>query len=258
MVKESMSLKTLQQQFLERLYARDETALAALFSEKHLPAGAQAEIYTRHTFTALSDVLAQHYPAVRAIVGKKFLRSAARAYVGQHPQTGGNLEDYGAGFPAFLADFPAAKKLAYLPDVARLEWLVHESEMAEEKAALQLSDFAMAPEMFLQLRLTLHPSVRLFSSAYPAADLRRVALSEAEEEVSLEQGGQQGMIHKSRGEVKVRLLRKEDFRLLELLRGGGALLAAYEGAAALDPDFDLENALKNHIVQGIFSERGSV
>ena len=41
-----------------------------------------------------------------------------------HPSRSGDLNDYGEDFADFLADYPHARELSYLPDVARLEWLV--------------------------------------------------------------------------------------------------------------------------------------
>ena len=54
-----------------------------------------------------------------------FFGEAARQYIVGHPSLSGDLNDYGGEFAQFLAAYPHAADLPYLPDVARLEWAIN-------------------------------------------------------------------------------------------------------------------------------------
>lgn len=84
------------------------------------------------TLGARAAALAGTYPVCRRLVGDEFFealaRRAARALAAPSP----DLNDYGADLAEFLASFPAARELPYLPDVARLEWALQRARHAAE------------------------------------------------------------------------------------------------------------------------------
>ena len=72
-------------------------------------------------------------------------------------RTGGSIESRasgsaagsaaGAHFPAFLETYPPTAGLAYLPDVARLEWAIEEASTAPDAPPLDLPLFAARHRM---------------------------------------------------------------------------------------------------------------
>jgi hypothetical protein len=77
----------------------------------------------------------------------------ARAYLHAKPSTCGNLYAYGSGFAALLAQFPHAQSLPYLPNLARLEWLVHRAYgAADAKPWDPAGLIAVAPESQGEIR----------------------------------------------------------------------------------------------------------
>ena len=59
----------------------------------------------------------------------------------------------------FVAAFEPAKELAYLPDVAALEWACHSAYFADDAAALDLGKLAQIPsEQYPDLILHTHPA----------------------------------------------------------------------------------------------------
>ncbi|HSS29308.1 MAG TPA: DNA-binding domain-containing protein, partial [Usitatibacter sp.] len=117
-------------------------------------------IYRRNLFANLGNALAATYPVVQRLVGDAFFREAARQYVLAHPSHSGDLNDYGASFAGFLARYPHAATLAYLADVARLEWACHESYGAPDAAPFDLADLArVGADDYPRIRFQLHPSV---------------------------------------------------------------------------------------------------
>src|SRR5205085_2247436 len=116
--------------------------------------------------------LSATYPVVRRLVGAAFFDEAARRHALAVPSTSGDLSRYGVGFAAFLEAYEPARELRYLPDVARLEWALHECDQAADAAGLDLATLAgVAPGEEGRVRLALHPAVRLVASEYPVLSI---------------------------------------------------------------------------------------
>jgi len=140
----------------------------ALYSQAPCEAG--VEVYRRNMMANLGAALAMTFPVVERLVGEVFFREAARRFVLSHPSRSGDLNEYGEAFADFLAAYPHASSLQYLPDVARLEWACHGSEQAADGAALDFAALAaLAPEDYSRIRFSLHPSVRLVRSPHAIA-----------------------------------------------------------------------------------------
>jgi hypothetical protein len=136
------------------------------------------DIY-RNTFVAnATRALRLTYPAVHKLVGDHFFEAAAAAFVAQHPPRSACFDDYGVAFAAFLADFQPALSLAYLADVARLEWAVSRAIHADDVAPLDLARLvALSPEEQERVSFVPHPSVSLLSLAAPADTIWRAVLA---------------------------------------------------------------------------------
>ena len=73
----------------------------------------------------LANALRVSFPAVHRLVGADFFEGAAQIFAREQPPRSADLDAYGAEFPGFLQRFGPASTLAYLADVARLEWAVN-------------------------------------------------------------------------------------------------------------------------------------
>lgn len=141
--------------------------LDAVLSERE-PEDAAMAVYHRTALAARRDALAAAYPVVRRLVGGAFFDEAAARFAFATPSRCGDLHAYGGGFPDFLARYAPARPLEYLPDVARLEWAVHECSRAPDGAALDARALAALPaEVLPRLELPLHPAARLVASPWP-------------------------------------------------------------------------------------------
>jgi hypothetical protein len=105
-------------------------ALLGLIAGDASEAAARLSIYRNNVLSRLAKSLRETFPAVCRLVDERFFDYAAHAYIRTALPTEGRLADYGGSFPAFLAAFPAASGIPYLPDVATLEWCVHRSQRA--------------------------------------------------------------------------------------------------------------------------------
>jgi hypothetical protein len=212
--------------------------LAEVFGEG-VPAGAGLATYRRNMFANLHGALASTYPVVRRLVGEAFFREAAERFARAHPPTSGDLNLYGADFAAFLADYPFARELPYLPDVARLEWACHESFHAGEASALDAAALAaVAQERQGEIRFRLHPAVRLVASAYPVVSIWEANQPERDGTPEISTGAEHVIVRREELAVRLGRVAPAQWRFVAALARGETLEAAVDAAAPdAAPDF---------------------
>tara|TARA_R110000787_G_scaffold16622_25_gene50886 strand:+ start:137101 stop:137898 length:798 start_codon:yes stop_codon:yes gene_type:complete len=162
----------------------EQAAFAAALPAPHLPAPgftsgpAQSHadrrfnIYRNNHVSSLIDVLAAGFPVVRALVGDEFFRAMTAEYIRQHPPRTPVLLAYGETFPDFIASFPPAGSLPYLPDMAKLERAMAESLNAGDADPLTINALAsIDPAALADQRLILHPSARWVESDWPVISI---------------------------------------------------------------------------------------
>jgi hypothetical protein len=228
------TLRELQAGFRAAMVAGDERAVAPEVRADELDAAARLAVYRHHVFTSLTAVLESTYPVVGRLVDPRFFRYAADRYIRAQPPASPCLFEYGASFPDFLAGFPASRHLAYLPDVARLEWAMNAALHAPDTAPIEPAALRALPAV------ALHPSVTLLRSPWPIDAIWRAGQPEATEApVDLQAGGVRLQIWRDHDEAVFRALSPADFACREVLGGAGGLEAAAEAALAAEPDTDL-------------------
>jgi uncharacterized protein len=153
---------------------------ARLFGDSD-PGDQRLSIYRDTCRSVLVNALRLSFPAVQELVGAEFFEGAAERFIDEAPNgVPGSawLNEYGAEFPAFLASFPPAAGIAYLPDVAQLEWAVNRALHAPEAMPLdpaRLADVESASTR-AGVRLVPHGSVTLLSLQSPADAIWRAVL----------------------------------------------------------------------------------
>ena len=145
----------------------DDSAVAQIRAGK-LSATRRLEIYRHNVYTNLRGALRDIYPVTLAIVGEAFFHHAADQFVAAHPSRSGDLNQFGGEWAAFLGSYAHAAELAYLPDVARLEWAWHRAFHAGDAARFDLARLAALPaDEHANLRFRLHPTAQLLTSIFP-------------------------------------------------------------------------------------------
>ena len=149
-----------------------QSGFAAALHQPDAPADVAAHpgfaVYRTNRRNGLINALADLFPVVRALVGDDLFRHCAAAFLADRPPRSPVMIGYGGMFARFLAAFAPAAELPYLPDVAALEFALHEAFHAPDAAPFGLAEFqSLPPEILAGLQLALHPSVRLIASAYP-------------------------------------------------------------------------------------------
>lgn len=251
-----MRLSELQGAFRDHLLGGDASpTLTARVLEDGIPVARRLAVYRNNVGHALMEALGAAYPAVRRLVGEDFFAAVARDYTRAHPPTRGTLIGYGEGFADYLDKLPAAARLPYLADVARLEraWLV--AYHAPDAAPLQASDLAhLPPETLPGLRLRLHPSAQLLATHHPVREIWAVNRQPGPvPAMRLGEDPDYFLIIRPRLEVRIRPLSAGEYTFLRALMDDATLTEAFEAALAVAPDLDLQTHLHRHLTGGSFA-----
>jgi hypothetical protein len=178
----------------------------------------------------------------------------SRAFGKAHPSDNPDLNQFGAGFAAFLAGFAHVADLPYLPDMARLEWLLHRTHYASDAPALDAAQLAgLAPEQFEGMRCALHPGATLFAS-----DWAVVALWEAHQAPDLPFPPEMAapchaVLARPHWKTELRPLAPAEYTALCALAQGDTMAAALDGAFELDDQMDVAAYLRRWIELGLLA-----
>lgn len=251
------SLNELQASLMDALFERQHAVAAHLAADNVDPVR-RIGIYANNLQHSLGAALAAVYPTVHELVGEQFFAGMASRYIRQHPSRSGNLQEFGAWMPDFIAGLEAAASLPYLADVARLDWawhaVFHSVAAPACDAGAALSALAAAPEASrAAAQMRWQPAARLLASAHPVFSIWRwhqLPASERET-LNLEAGAEQLLIYSHAGDVHVMPLDAAEHGLLQAFNAGECLAAAAGAALAADPQFDLAPALARHLANGV-------
>jgi hypothetical protein len=147
----------------------DPAALQGWLSQAAAAAAHGLAAYRGNAGAIAERALAGAYPTVAALVGEESFAMLARDFWRHDAPERGDLGEWGAALPDFIAANAALSSEPYLTESARLDWLVHLASRAtdapEEPPALE----ALADGAAEDLRLLLRPGCALLSSAWPVA-----------------------------------------------------------------------------------------
>ncbi|HQR03395.1 MAG: putative DNA-binding domain-containing protein [Proteobacteria bacterium] len=236
-------MQTCQRRFRDAAFIGDDTAAAALWpliEEAPAVAAARLAVYRRNLMGNLCGALAATYPVVERIVGEDFFKATARAYVRAHPSRSGDLNEYGGAFAEFLATFPPASPLPYLPDVARLEWAVQAVYYAADEPPADLSALACldsGDDEDLVFRVA--GDIARLDSPWPLAELWRVNQPEYDGPLMVDFSlPAQIVVWRWADRVQVEEVTPVSAALFDYLRSGMSLAAAIREVVSVIPDFD--------------------
>jgi hypothetical protein len=231
---------------------------------------ARLGIYRGNLASAWRRALGSSYPVLRRLMGEQDFDGLARAYGRAHPAQDPDLNRFGAGLPAFLEDaIGSGGGDLWLPELARLEWLAHESwyapdapEVSEASADGPVAVLAgLDPAQFEASRAILHPSLRLYSSGWNTAALwlaHQPGEPEAPEAPAPLYGPSHALVLRARWQVTVRETGAAEHTALARLAAGDGFGAAFDAAFDVDEDAEiaawLDGWLKSGVLTGIVRE----
>lgn len=206
------------------------------------------------------------YPVIAQLVGDEFFGALSREYGRAHPSESGDLNRFGDHFAAFLAAFPHAAALPYLPDMARLEWALHRAHYAPGAAAapgmagpsasppLSAADLAaVPPDVIENAALPLSPACVPLAFGWNVVPLW----------LAHQPGGRAfpdemacpsyALVVRPRWKTGVVALGRAGHAALAVLHAEGSFGAALDAAFELDEAFDIGAHLQQWLDNGIFS-----
>lgn len=161
---------------------------------------------------------------VRRLVGGVFFDAAAQAYALRYPSRSGDLNAFGGFFAEFLGAYAPASSLPCLPDVARLEWAVHECAAAADAPSFDFGALRHVPaERHGGLSLRLHPSACLLESPHPVVAIWEANQPARDGRPTRLDGGDRVLVARRGFEPVPRSLPAADWILLEALASGCTL-----------------------------------
>jgi hypothetical protein len=249
------TLRELQSEFLEAILAGN-TGMPA--GERLAPELVAGEYGIARGLAVHADIAEQHYidslrksyPVVHRLVGEDYFGQCAREFRRAEPSRSGDLQAVGAGFPAYWQRRHGSDEYRYLADIAGLEWLYQESLTAADHPPFDLAKLARVPPTgYDALRFRLHPSVRTFTSDFPALAIwRENRRTDREPElIDLRSGGERLMVVRTTDGVAVRPLAVGEFVFLQRIARAEAFAACVAAAAEADALFDATVALERFV-----------
>ncbi len=212
-------------------------------------------IYQNSSIANITNSLSLSYPVIEKLVGKDFFRASCKVYIYGHWPTSGNMDDYGEEFPQFLAELESVKQLTYLDDVAKLEWLFHQSSLAKDSIDFDWTTLAnIVPSEAMKLNFLLAPSVALMKSTMPIDKiwlmnqinaLQNTELSlDVESEVFI-------LLFRQALKTEMIAITPSEFTLLQSFSKQQIFEVAIENATAIDANISIDNCLKKYIELGV-------
>lgn len=246
------SLREVQRALRASLVGADAGAAARFVVADGLAPERRLAIY-RHTFeSTLANALRLAYPAVHKLVGAEFFEGTARIFAHERPPRASCLDLYGGDFADFLATFPPAASLPYLPDVARVEWAVNRALHAPDAVPLDANRLAAVdPELHERIRFVVEPSVSVLRADTPADAIWRAVLDRddaALAAVDLADGPVHLLVQRQATGVEVNRVDEPVFRIAAALIEGQPLAKALAVADAAT----VAAALADHLAHGRF------
>jgi hypothetical protein len=251
-------LSELQRDFCDALLSSEQPfpALLSEIADDRL-ALQRFQVYRNNFIILNGDAIADMYPVVKRLVGDEAFRMLATAYVRNHPPMERTLLLYGALFADFLATIPELSGLAYLSDVARLEFAWTAAYHATDERPLMAEQIArLSSDDIADLHLQPHNSLQLLASDYPIHRIWMVNQNDPQDVViSLDEGPSRLAVIRPQSEVEVRELSIGEFELLRCLVDGKPVGQAFESAVSLETNFDLQPFFARHLLDGTFTEK---
>jgi hypothetical protein len=223
------ALAVMQLRLRDALFERgnDGQALQLASELVHATPGISAaehiRIYRRAVLSTLETALRKIFPIAARLVGTEFFAAMAREFIRATPSRSPDLAEYGQHFGDFIADFPPANGLAYLPDVARLEWAWQVAFNAADEPLLDIGRLQnVPPEDYGNIIFQLPASGTVLESDYPVADIW--AANQADQidvpMVDLKSGGQCLLVWRRGYDVRIDNTGRQAATLLTAIAAG--------------------------------------
>ncbi len=202
--------------------------------QRETPGEERLAVYAGGYVTRLYEALAEVYEAVHHVLGDAAFADLSHAYAQRHPSHDYNLSFAGRELPAFLNTSTLTARLAFLPDLATLEWQICMAFHAAEHSPVdpsRLNSFSL--ETWARTRLIFQPSVSVIASPWPILDIWQARTQPREAiNIELRDRPQRVLIFRQALEVRCELLDEAQALVLGRLLAGDTLERACQKLSA--------------------------
>jgi hypothetical protein len=240
-------LERFQDGFARALLAEDAAAAGLAPELARLAAQPGFAVYRNTVMKGCVDALQANYPSVARLVGDEWFRAAAAVYARASLPRHATLADYSADFAAFLAAFPPAAELPYLPGIARLDRFWTEAHTARDEAPVKAAAVArLSAGELARAVLRPHASARwAWFEAQPIATIwRRNRSPEGADGGEIEWHAEGVLIVRPRAAVEHVELDAATCAFLDACAAGRTLAEAAAAALAVRTDTDFAGLMK--------------
>ncbi|MEY3253745.1 MAG: hypothetical protein RL227_2718 [Pseudomonadota bacterium] len=236
---------------MNREAERQQWLVAALWRDDAVPEGAWRAparataaqglaAYRSNAGATAERALGAAFPTVAALVGTQPFAALARHFWHAHPPPRGDLGEWGAELPAFIAGNGLLADVPYLSASARLDWAVHRAARAADAPAGRAAGPAALLQALAttdpdQLRVPLADGAALVSSDFPIATVWRahqggLSFDAARAALAAQEAEHAFVWRDARYEVHVQALAAADARFTAALLQPLVLSAALDAA----------------------------
>lgn len=236
-----------QRALLEALASRDDAGFDAV--------GLAA--YRGNAGAAAARALEAAFPTVQQLIGDEAFGPVARALWRQHPPRRGDLAQWGAELPAFVAADPQLADVPYLADVACVDWAVHVAGTAADATLDPAALNRLAEHDAGALQLRLAPGAALIESPFPVAALWWAHRSEGDHRFAAARAalaageGEAAFVWRQGWRPVVEALDASTADFIRAVLRGASLAEALDAAPALDFETWLVGALQRQWLAGV-------
>lgn len=129
-------------------------------------------VYQNNLKANAERALAITYPSVKTIIGDENFRYATTQYLHEFFKSTADWGLWGEHLADFLAQQTLIESLPYLPDIARLDWALHQSYRAKNSESNINSFYLLEQEGSANLRFELADGLFVISSPFPIIAIR--------------------------------------------------------------------------------------
>lgn len=250
-------LADFQDRFASALLADEPAALRGAGELVRQPGFA---VYRNTVIKGCIDAMQANFPTVARLTGEEWFRACAAVYVRTHVPHDPRLLDYGSDFPDFLAQFPPAAALPYLPGVARLDRYWTEAHAAPDEAALAADALHhMSPDALAGVVLYPQAAARwAWFDTLPVYTIWHRNRTEPDDSGELDWRGEGALLVRRHGAVAWAPASAAACAFLDACSRGCRLPEAAAAALAAQHDTDLSRLLAGLLHAGAFGRIGSL
>lgn len=167
-----MELKVQQLLFKEGVCADSDRILPYLSEGGNLSAADGLQIYREAYSIRMRSYLEDDFPQTFSFWNETEKNMIVRSYSMAYPSSSPTATDFGANFSPFLASRKWPARLEFLPEMARLEWLMVRAKHAASMEEDGWERVTTASESdWMRSRFVFDPSLHLLESSWPLLEL---------------------------------------------------------------------------------------